>query len=74
MLRRLRQRLPSLEIAIATGSTSDVVKAVQDNALDVALVTLPAGGRNLDVTPLLDDEFVAVTARDGLEASGAGDA
>lgn len=67
MLRRLRQRLPSLEITIATGNTSDVVKAVQDNALDVALVTLPAGGRNLEVTPLLDDEFVAVTARDGLE-------
>lgn len=67
MLRRLRQRLPSLEITIATGNTSDVVKAVQDNALDVALVTLPAGGRNLQVTPLLDDEFVAVTARDGLK-------
>ena len=67
VLRRLRQRLPSLEITIATGNTSDVVKAVQDNALDVALVTLPAGGRNLEVTPVLDDEFVAVTSRDGVK-------
>lgn len=67
MLRRLRQRLPSLEITIATGNTSDVVRAVQDNALDVALVTLPAGGRNLEVTPVLDDEFVAVTSREGVK-------
>jgi len=66
VLRRLRQQLPSLEITVSTGNTSDVVKAVQDNALDVALVTLPAGGRNLEVTPLLDDEFVAVMARDGV--------
>lgn len=66
MLRSLRRKLPELEITIATGNTSDVMKAVQDNALDIGLVTLPAGGRGLEVTPVLDDEFVAVTARDGV--------
>lgn len=66
ILRSLRRRLPDLEITIATGNTSDVMKAVQDNALDIGLVTLPAGGRGLEVTPVLDDEFVAVTARDGV--------
>jgi DNA-binding transcriptional LysR family regulator len=66
MLRSLRRKLPELEITIATGNTSDVVKAVQDNALDVALVTLPVSGRNLEITPVLDDEFVAVTAKDGV--------
>lgn len=67
MLRSLRRKLPELEITISTGNTSDVVKAVQDNALDVALVTLPVSGRNLEITPVLDDEFVAVTARDGVK-------
>jgi DNA-binding transcriptional LysR family regulator len=67
MLRSLRRKLPELEITIATGNTSDVVKAVQDNALDVALVTLPVSGRNLEITPVLDDEFVAVTASDGVK-------
>lgn len=66
MLRSLRRKLPELEITIATGNTSDVVKAVQDNTLDIGLVTLPAGGRGLEVAPVLDDEFVAVTARDGV--------
>jgi len=66
MLRGLRRKLPELEITIATGNTSDVVRAVQDNALDIGLVTLPAGGRGLEVTPVLDDEFVAVTGRDGV--------
>ncbi|MDB5486595.1 MAG: LysR family transcriptional regulator [Reyranella sp.] len=66
LLRSLRHRLPDLEITIATGNTSDIVKGVQDNALDIGLVTLPANGRGLEVTPLLDDEFVAVTARDGV--------
>ena len=42
------------------------MKGVQDNALDIGLVTLPAAGRGLEVTPLLDDEFVAATARDGV--------
>lgn len=67
VLRRLRQRLPALEIAVSTGNTADIVRAVQDNVLDLALVTLPAAGRNLDVTPLIDDEFVAVTAQDGVD-------
>lgn len=67
MLRSLRRKLPELEITIATGNTADIVKAIQDNALDVALVTLPVAGRNIEITPVLDDEFVAVTATDGVK-------
>lgn len=67
MLRSLRRKLPELEITIATGNTADIVKAVQDNTLDVALVTLPVAGHNIEITPVLDDEFVAVTASDGVK-------
>ena len=60
VLRSLRQRFAGLEITVSTGNTADIVQAVEDNTLDVGLVTLPASGRMLDVTPLLDDAFVAI--------------
>jgi DNA-binding transcriptional LysR family regulator len=68
-LRELRQRHPALEITVTTGNTADIVKAIDDNRLDVGLVTLPVSGRSLHVTPVLDDEFVAIAPREiGLPA------
>jgi DNA-binding transcriptional LysR family regulator len=65
LLRDLRERHPALEIVVSTGNTPEIVRAVEDNALDVALVTSPASGRMLQVTPVLEDEFVAIfPARD----------
>jgi DNA-binding transcriptional LysR family regulator len=52
--------MPGLEITVQTGNTSDILKRLETNALDVALVTLPARGRSLDVTKVYDDELVAV--------------
>ena len=60
VLGTLRQRFPGLEITVSTGNTADIVQAVEDNTLDLGLVTLPAAGRALDVTPVLDDAFVAI--------------
>jgi DNA-binding transcriptional LysR family regulator len=60
LLRDLRQRFPELEIVVRTGNTPDMLKALEDNSIDVALVTLPAPGRMFDVEPLVDDEIVAV--------------
>jgi DNA-binding transcriptional LysR family regulator len=65
ILRDLRQRLPSLDIVVSTGNTPDVLRAVEENRIDVGLVTLPAPGRMFDVRPVLEDEFVVVTSRDG---------
>ncbi|SED28745.1 DNA-binding transcriptional regulator, LysR family [Rhizobiales bacterium GAS188] len=62
MLRELRRRLPSLDIAVSTGNTAHILKLIEDNALDIGLVTMPARGRNLSVTPVLDDEFVAIAS------------
>lgn len=59
-LRLLRQRFPGLEIRINTGNTSDMLRALEDNALDLGLVTLPAPGRMFQVTPLIEDDFLAV--------------
>jgi DNA-binding transcriptional LysR family regulator len=60
LLRSLRTRYPRLDIVVKTGNTPDILRDLEDNALDVALVTLPAPGRNFAVTPVLDDEFVAI--------------
>lgn len=64
VLRDIKQRFPDLEISVRTGNTADVLKALEENSLDVGLVTLPAAGRMFDVTPVLDDAFVAITAVD----------
>ncbi len=62
-LRDLRRKFPALEIVVSTGNTPDMLRAIEENRIDVALVTLPAAGRMLDVRPVLDDEFVLVAPR-----------
>jgi DNA-binding transcriptional LysR family regulator len=60
----LRRRFPGLELTVTTGNTADVVKAVEENRIDIGLVTLPAAGRMLAVTPVRDDAFVAIAPPD----------
>ncbi|MFZ6044868.1 LysR family transcriptional regulator [Pseudomonas sp. CR3202] len=60
LLQAMRRRYPALDIRVSTGNTDDIVAAVVENRLDIGLVTLPASGRSLHVTPLLRDEFVAI--------------
>lgn len=64
VLRQLRKRFPTLEIIIHTGNTSDILKQLEENSIDVGIVTLPAPGRMFDVTPLAEDEFVVLASRD----------
>jgi DNA-binding transcriptional LysR family regulator len=63
LLRDLRQRFPTLEISVSTGNTPDMLRAIEENRIDVGLLTLPAAGRALDIRPLMDDEFVLVAPR-----------
>src|SRR5262249_28662761 len=62
VLRELRRRFPAVEIVVRTGNTPDVLRALDDNLLDLALVTLPAPGRVFAAEKLVDDEIVAVFA------------
>ncbi|KAF1045157.1 MAG: HTH-type transcriptional activator CmpR [Herbaspirillum frisingense] len=69
VLKDLRRRYPGLEITVSTGNTADIAKALEDNLLDVGLVTMPVSGRMFDITPVLDDEFVLLAPPDmGLPA------
>lgn len=67
LLQQLRLAHPLLTVGVTTGNTVDIVRAVEENRLDLGLVTLPASGRSLAVTSLLDEEFVFIFARDGDE-------
>jgi DNA-binding transcriptional LysR family regulator len=71
ILRSLRARMPGLEIVIRTGNTPDMLKLLEANTLDVALVTLPVRGRSFQVTKVYDDELVAVFPTEDATASGA---
>lgn len=65
VLADLRRRFPALDIVASTGNTSDMLRGLENNMLDMALVTLPAPGRMFQVNPLMEDEFVAIfPARD----------
>jgi len=64
ILRDLKRRFPTLEITIRTGNTVDVLKALEENTLDIGFVTLPAPGRMFEVIPVLDDAFVVIAAAD----------
>ncbi|WP_426434270.1 LysR family transcriptional regulator [Bradyrhizobium genosp. P] len=64
ILKELRTALPSLEITVTTGNTADVAKAVEDNTIDIGLVTLPVSGRSFEITPVMNDEFVLIAPYD----------
>jgi DNA-binding transcriptional LysR family regulator len=60
LLGSLRRLHPGLELVVVTGNASDIVAAVSDNALDLGIVTLPARGRHLVVSPFVVDPLVAI--------------
>jgi DNA-binding transcriptional LysR family regulator len=64
LLRRLCARYPELELIVVTGNAAAMTAAVAKNELDVAIVTLPARGRELAVSPFFTDPLVAITAAD----------
>ncbi|OCX25507.1 LysR family transcriptional regulator [Pseudomonas graminis] len=64
VLRSLRRRFPALDVRVSTGNTDGILRAVEENRLDLALVTMPATGRSLSITPLLEEAFVAIFSSD----------
>lgn len=64
ILKTLRTAFPKLDVRVCTGNTEAILKAVEENRIDLALVTLPAAGRSLHFTTLLEDEMVAIFAPD----------
>lgn len=62
LLEQLRREFPLLSVGVTTGNTLDIVRAIEENRLDMGLVTLPVSGRALDVMPVMDEEFVFIAS------------
>jgi DNA-binding transcriptional LysR family regulator len=66
ILSDLRRRFPQLDLMVNTGNAPEILRDIEENSLDLGLVTLPPKsrsqslGRALEVTPLIDDDFVAI--------------
>lgn len=67
LLQELRQTHPLLKVDVRTGNTSDIVRGVEENRIDIGLVTLPAAGKCLSVTSLGTEEFVIILEKDPAE-------
>lgn len=70
LLQQLRQTHPLLKVDVRTGNTSDIVRGVEENRIDIGLVTLPATGKCLSISPQGTDEFVIIMEQDASEQSG----
>jgi DNA-binding transcriptional LysR family regulator len=60
VLKSLRRTHPKLKIKLITGNTSEMLDAVEENMLDLAVVTLPAARRKLVIRELIEDPLVAI--------------
>ena len=60
VLGRIRQAMPGIEIIVQTGNTHDILRLLEANTIDAAVVALPASGRSLDIRDIHLDELVAV--------------
>jgi DNA-binding transcriptional LysR family regulator len=69
ILRRLRERMEGLDIVVRTANTIDVLRMVEENEIDLGLVTLPARHRGLEITPLLEDPLTAIFPADRAPAT-----
>jgi len=61
VLAAAKQRMPGLEIIVATGNSPDILRRVEDGTLDAGLVTLPGTiRRNVAVLRVLQDPLLAL--------------
>jgi len=58
-----KKRMPDLEIIVRVGNIDEILRDLEANALDVAVVALPAAGRSLEVEPFHEDELLAVAPK-----------
>jgi len=63
LLQNLRRNVPALQILVRIDNTADILRLLEENLIDVALVTGPVYGRAFSATPVFEDEQVAIRQR-----------
>ena len=62
LLKRFRALHQDVDLLVKTGSTHAVIQLLRNHQLDIALLTLPIVGADLEVRSVLREELVVVTA------------
>jgi DNA-binding transcriptional LysR family regulator len=60
LLRQLKTDYPQLQIEITTGLTPTTLQMLKSNTLDLGLCSMPIADPAFQVTPLFEDELVAI--------------
>jgi len=69
-----KKRMPDLEIIVRVGNVDEILRDLETNVLDLAVVALPAAGRSLEVEPFHEDELLAVAPNGNMMPAGGPDA
>ncbi|MCL6613266.1 MAG: LysR family transcriptional regulator [Firmicutes bacterium] len=64
LLREYRRREPSVEVVVRAGNSNELLALLEEDRLDVALVTSPIEGRAFHTIPLFHDEIVLILPAD----------
>ncbi|ADU71734.1 LysR family transcriptional regulator [Pantoea sp. At-9b] len=64
LLQQLRQQHPQLKVDVRTGNTATIIRAVEENQVDIGLVTLPVASQSVYVNALCDEHFRLIMAQD----------
>ncbi|TCU20127.1 LysR family transcriptional regulator [Rhizobium sullae] len=70
----VKKRMPGLDITVRIGNTDDILRDLEANLLDLAVVALPASGRAFEVEPFYRDELLAVAPKGSELPDGGPDA
>lgn len=66
LLQQLRQQHPQLKVDVRTGNTAAIIRAVEENQVDIGLVTLPVSSQSVHVSPLYEEDFRLIVSRETL--------
>ncbi|MGM8063176.1 LysR substrate-binding domain-containing protein [Vogesella indigofera] len=69
--RAFRTRLPQASLAIREGLSANMLEALRNGRLDIALLYNPVPSSDIDITPLCDEALYLVELADGDAAAGA---
>ncbi|WP_416408934.1 LysR family transcriptional regulator [Agrobacterium rosae] len=70
ILGQIRHAMPHIEIKVQTGNTPDILRHLEDNMIDAAIVTLPATGRSIELRDIHCKELVAIFPPDATLPAG----
>lgn len=63
LLKRFRDLHSDVDLMVTTGSADAILALLRNHRVDLALLTLPIVGADLEVRPVLREELVVVTAK-----------